>query len=290
VPSPIRALHCRDGIAGASFVVDDLDRTVDIVLVRVVSADGASERDRDPEPGERDSSVLTARAPSFAFPGTRTLSRSAVVFRYVRFGFEHVLSGIDHVLFMVALFWQAWMSSGRRTNVRRIAGELLRTATAFTFAHSLTLAATVLGWLRFPANIAEACIAASLVLVALDMHVRDEDTSPRDDLLVGERRSRIALAFAFGLVHGLGFAGALASSRLPEHAVALGLLSFNVGVELGQALVFTTAVLLLLVSSRIARGAGPRGRPRALALVSAYGVGVAGVAMFLARIATILRS
>ena len=184
-----------------------------------------------------------------------------------------MIEGIDHVLFLVGLFCQAWMHA--RGNLRTAASMLARTATSFTIAHSLTLSATVLGVLRVPPAVSEACIAWSLVLVALD---------------IGDgRRPRAALAGAFGLVHGLGFAGALAETRLPEGTRGVALALFNVGVEMGQVLLFAACAGVVCAVPRFVRGAtrdATRGR---LADASAYVVGISGATMFFLRVQTLLR-
>ena len=147
---------------------------------------------------------------------------------YVGLGVEHILFGIDHLLFVLCLLLL----------VRRL-HQLLATITAFTLAHSITLAAATLGFIRVPIAPVEATIALSIVFLASEL-VRDE-----------RRRGVVArcypwlVAFTFGLLHGLGFAGALAEVGLPQGEIPLALFAFNVGVELGQ-LAFVTAVLTLV--------------------------------------------
>jgi hydrogenase/urease accessory protein HupE len=133
---------------------------------------------------------------------------------YTRLGIEHILTGFDHLLFVVAL-----------TLLVHVGRSLLATITAFTVAHSLSLAATVLGLVNVPSPPVEAIIALSIVLVCV------ECLRPADSLA---RRAPWLVAFAFGLLHGLGFASALLAIGLPERHVPLALLFFNVGVELGQ--------------------------------------------------------
>ena len=145
--------------------------------------------------------------------------------RYTLLGIEHILFGLDHLLFVAALLLLVrgpWM--------------LVKTVTAFTVAHSLTLALATLGVVEVPAAPVEACIALSIVLVAAE-GLRD---SAR-----GEPLGRPwLLAFAFGLLHGFGFAGALTELGLPPSEVPVALLFFNVGVEIGQ-LAFVAALLAL---------------------------------------------
>jgi hypothetical protein len=160
---------------------------------------------------------------------------------YAREGVWHIWIGFDHILFLVSLLlpavfvWRggAWQPASRTGEA---ALDVLRVVTAFTVAHSLTLSAATLGWLRPPSRWVESAIALSVVLAALN------NLRP----LVHGRRW--AVAFGFGLVHGFGFASVLADLGLPPGALALSLLGFNVGVELGQlaivALLLPPAFLL----------------------------------------------
>ena len=146
---------------------------------------------------------------------------------YLRLGVEHILTGLDHLAFVLALvlLTPAWR-------------RLWKTITAFTAAHSLTLALAATGIVRLPPPPVEATIALTIVFVArevwLAQHGRPGSTASR----------AWPVAFAFGLLHGLGFAGALAEVGLPDSDLPLALLTFNLGVELGQ-LAFVAAVLLL---------------------------------------------
>ncbi|MGH8516105.1 MAG: HupE/UreJ family protein, partial [Panacagrimonas sp.] len=136
---------------------------------------------------------------------------------YVVLGVEHILGGIDHLLFVVTLLFVV--------GFRR---RLVWTITAFTVAHSLTLGLSALGWLELRSAPVEATIALSILLMA------SEALRPRPTL---SRRVPALVAFGFGLIHGLGFAGALAEIGLPQQHLLLALLTFNLGVELGQLLV-----------------------------------------------------
>ncbi len=252
-------VHCREGVAGASLEVEGL-AGADAVVARVASESGAIE-----------GGVLTARSPRFAVPGHEPIR--GVLARYLRLGIEHVVSGVDHVLFLLALVWQA--VSAARGRLRGAAVELARTATAFTLAHTLTLTLTVLGLLHVPTVVGEASIAASLVLVAADA-----DAHERTGAL-----GRAALAGAFGLVHGLGFATALSGGELPEHALWTGLAAFDVGVEIGQVLVLGTCLVLVAGARRVLSSPD-----RILATVTSYAVGVTGAFLFFARAAALLAS
>lgn len=148
-----------------------------------------------------------------------------VVKTYTVIGIEHILMGFDHLLFVLALVM-----------IVKSTRKLLWTITAFTIAHSITLSLATLGVLHVPGPPVEAIIALSIVFVASEIiHQRQgrEGLASRKPWLV---------AFTFGLLHGLGFAGALAEVGLPENSIPLALLFFNVGVEIGQ-LLFILAVL-----------------------------------------------
>ena len=148
---------------------------------------------------------------------------------YLREGIRHIWIGIDHILFLLSLLLPAvlvWRHGGGRwqpvEHGRDAVWDVLRIVTAFTLAHSITLTVATLGWLRPPSRLVESVIAASVVVAALN------NLRP----LVHERRWLVA--FGFGLVHGFGFASVLADLGLPRGALALALLGFNLGVEVGQ--------------------------------------------------------
>jgi hypothetical protein len=244
-------LTCPARLDGASIVLRGL-APGQVVVARV-------ERASSPADGV----VLTAASPRLDLSGAPPFG--VTVRRYVRLGAEHVASGADHVLFLLALAWHALR---RAHGQARAAGKrLLGLATAFTLAHSVTLSATVLGVLRFPTDIAEALIALSLLLVALDEP--RQGTSP---LLVG----------AFGLVHGLGFADGLRAAGLPERSTVPALVAFNVGVELAQAAVLGVVLLSLVALTRTNRARTVTDH------VSRYAVGCAGAYLFLSRAALVL--
>jgi hydrogenase/urease accessory protein HupE len=175
---------------------------------------------------------------------------------YVLLGIEHILLGVDHLLFVLALLI-----------IVRGGARILLTVTAFTVAHSTTLVAATLGWLALPAAPVEATIALSIAFLA-----REIAMSWRGHAGLTERMPWL-VAFVFGLLHGLGFAGALAEIGLPQNAIPLALLCFNVGVEVGQ-LLFVGAVLGLAWTMRsFAARRGPM-----LNAVASYVIG--GVASF----------
>jgi len=166
-------------------------------------------------------------------------------------GVEHILAGIDHLLFVLALLL---IVDGTR--------RLVMTITAFTVAHSITLVAATLGWLHVPGPPVEAIIALSIVFVASEVIQR---LRGRDPLTA---RAPWIVAFSFGLLHGLGFAGALAEVGLPQVAIPVALLMFNVGVEVGQ-LLFVAAVVGL--QALVARLVAVRGDW--VTAATAYGIG-----------------
>jgi len=182
---------------------------------------------------------------------------------FVRQGIEHILSGADHLLFVFGLLLivaSPWM--------------LVKTVTAFTIAHSITLAAATLGYVRPPAAPIEAAIAMSILFLGVEI-VRAYRGGTSFTI-----RHPWVVAFLFGLLHGFGFAGALTAAGLPPAAVPLALVSFNVGVELGQ-LAFD-ALVLLLAGGLLRLGIV---RPARAALVPAYLVGTLGAFWFLQRLA-----
>jgi hydrogenase/urease accessory protein HupE len=164
--------------------------------------------------------------------GVRGLSTLApIVVDYASLGVEHILTGFDHLLFVVAL---TLLVQRRR--------QLLGTITAFTLAHSVSLALTVLGFVHVPSPPVEASIALSIVLVC------GECLRPADSLT---RRAPWAVAFAFGLLHGLGFASALLDLGVPEQHVPTALVCFNLGVELGQLAIIAVVLGLRWLVRRL---------------------------------------
>lgn len=189
------------------------------VLVRVARLDGRVQLGR-----------ITPSEPAFVVEARP--SRRQVAATFLGLGVEHILLGIDHLLFVFAL-----------TLLVKHRVMLLKTVTAFTVAHSLTLTAATLGWARVPSAPVEAMIALSILLLAPEiLRARRGETS-----LTIEHPW--VVAFAFGLLHGFGFAGALAEVGLPETEVPLALFVFNVGVEAGQ-LAFIAVLLLALRALR----------------------------------------
>jgi hydrogenase/urease accessory protein HupE len=225
-------VNCALGLAGQTIAIDRLDATMTDVLVRIQTADGTVRSAR-----------LTPSSPSFIVPAHA--GPLLVLSAYIGLGIEHILLGVDHLLFVLCLLLL----------VRGI-HNLLATVTAFTLAHSITLTAATLGFIRVPVAPVEATIALSIVFLATEL-VRG-----------GARRSVARsypwlVAFTFGLLHGLGFAGALAEVGLPQGEIPLALFAFNVGVELGQ-LAFVAAVLSLMRFARLVPLRLPAWGPRAV--------------------------
>jgi len=211
--------------------------------------------------------VVTASLPALtvyggAAPGLRALA--PIVLDYTRLGVEHILTGFDHLCFVLAL-----------TLLVERRGQLLATITAFTLAHSLTLAATALGAIELASAPLEVMIALSIVLVCV------ECLRPAESLT---RRAPWLVAFTFGLLHGMGFASALLDIGLPEAHLPSALFSFNLGVELGQLAVIAAAGVLGALLRRVAWGR--RWRPRALV----YAIGSVGAFWVIDRVASMLQS
>jgi hydrogenase/urease accessory protein HupE len=192
--------------------------------------------------------TLTGSQPSVQLYGAADDARGVgeIASAYGLLGVEHILSGYDHLLFVIGLLFLVGFQR-----------RLVWTITAFTAAHSLTLASAAVGWLTLRSPPVEACIALSIVLVA------SEALNQRKTLA---RRWPALVAFVFGLVHGLGFAGALQDIGLPQQHLVVALLTFNLGVEAGQLL--TVAAAWALVQAL-------RKQPWALRLRSPalYGIG-----------------
>jgi hydrogenase/urease accessory protein HupE len=194
---------------------------------------------------------------------TASPSRWGVAGAYLVLGIEHILGGVDHLLFVLALL--ILVKGARR---------LIATVTAFTVAHSLTLAAATLGFVHVPQKPVEATIALSIVFVAAEI-VRGRQGKPGLTA-----RWPWVVAFTFGLLHGFGFASALNEVGLPQNAIPVALLFFNVGVEVGQLLFIAAVVLVVAVFRKVVaarQASGVASFPWTWRL-SPYAIG--GVAMF----------
>ena len=205
----------QGGLGGTKMHIQGLSNTLTDVLVRIEHADGATQVGR-----------LTADVPTLLIesaPGKLEVART-----YLLLGVEHILLGIDHLLFVLTLIL-----------IVRGGWLLVKTITAFTVAHSITLGAAVLGFVHVPQAPVEAAIALSIVFLAAELL-----RSASGDAGLAERYPWI-VAFVFGCLHGFGFAGALTEVGLPLMDIPLALLMFNAGVEIGQ-LMFVAASLVLI--------------------------------------------
>jgi len=236
-------IHVPGGLVGEEIAIEGNAVGVTDVIARVVRLDGSSQVERLPIERPR----FTVEPPQ---------GHGEVAWSYLVLGVEHILGGIDHLLFVLALL--LIVRGGRR---------ILATVTAFTVAHSITLVAATLGWVHVPGPPVEAVIALSIAFVAMEtLHGLDGHPGLT-------ARAPWIVAFSFGLLHGFGFAGALQEVGLPQNAIPTALLMFNVGVEIGQ-LIFVAAFLALRAAWNHALAAPPAWATRA----TAYGIGT--VAMY----------
>lgn len=240
-----RATYRSDGqpIAGRTLAIDGLSASQTDVLLLIQLQDGTQH-----------SAILRPSAPEFTVP--LEASKLEIAADYWRMGTIHILEGVDHLLFVLALLL---IVSGIK--------PLLLAVTAFTVAHSITLVLATLGMVQIPSKPTEAIIALSIVFLASEIvHKRNGQVGLTE-------RYPWLIAFVFGLFHGLGFAGALSEIGVPQNEVPLALLMFNVGVETGQ-LLFIAVVLSVLALLKRLRLTTPQGTWRLLP----YSIG--GVAAF----------
>lgn len=221
-------LDCgAQGLAGHSVRVSGLAPLRDEVLFRW-----------HPVAGAEATAMLSAARPAFALPEVAAAGApSATLASYVVTGAAHLLTGLDHVLFLLGLLLLVHRRGGTGHEPRKALAPLVRAVTAFTLAHSLTLALQVLGAVQLAPAPVEAAIALSILLLG-----RELLRPPSEPTLV-QRRPWLA-AFAFGLLHGLGFAGGLAALRLSPAQIPAALLGFNLGLEAAQLGLVAVALLL----------------------------------------------
>jgi hypothetical protein len=234
------------GLVGTSIEIVGRAAAVTDVLARVVRLDGSAQVE----------SLAPGRA-TFVVEPPLGPWRTAVT--YLVLGIEHILGGLDHLLFVLSLLL-----------VVRGAKRVVITITAFTVAHSLTLAGATLGFVHVPGPPLEAAIALSIVFVAAEA-VRGAHGTP-----ALTAQAPWIVAFVFGLLHGFGFAGALAEVGLPQNAIPLALFTFNVGVEVGQLLF--VGVMALAGTGLHVLLASRRQWPRWSVVLPSYLIGT--VAMF----------
>jgi hypothetical protein len=253
-------IACRGSLVGERVAVDGLADSGTDAIVRVALADGREVR-----------AILSAREPALIVPERERAS--AVLASYGALGVEHLWTGLDHVLFVAGL--TLLLGATRR---------LVVAITAFTAGHSATLALAALGVVRAPQAAVEVAIAATIVALALSLARGAEPgaATPR-----GIARRPALLPFAFGLLHGLGFAAALGELGLPQHAIPLALFAFNLGIELAQLALVALLIAFAVAAMRSARAllrARPRVRPLAHA-AAATAIGALGVFWCLDRAA-----
>lgn len=239
---------CVAPLAERRLGLTGLERGFTDALLRVAPHDGGVQTAR-----------LTSDSPTVEIAAHPT--RGQVARTYLKLGVEHILLGFDHLLFVVAL---VLLIGGAR--------RIVTTVTAFTLAHSLTLAATTLGVMTVSRKPVEICIALSIVLIAREL------LRPRDAPRTLARRAPELIAFAFGLLHGFGFAAALAEIGLPQGEIPLALLTFNVGVEIGQLAIVAAALLALAALARARDVEKPALR------FTAYAIGIVASAWLIERV------
>jgi hydrogenase/urease accessory protein HupE len=237
------------GLVGRSVGVVGLGVGSNDALLRVSLPDGRVFRH-----------VLRSEEPRWVVPESGR--PDSVLWGYLRLGFDHILEGLDHLLFVLGLLLLATSPL-----------LLVETITSFTVGHSVTLALASFGLAQVPVRPVEVLIAVSILVLAVEL-ARGRDAKPT--LL---RRFPWAMAFFFGLLHGLGFAGALAQIGLPPDDLPLALFSFNIGIELGQLSFVAVVVLAGLLLRPVLRR-----RPKWLDLAPAYGIGCLAVYWVLERL------
>jgi len=248
-------IKCPGGLKGHTIQIGGLVSTLTDALVRIERLDDTTETAR-----------LSPETPSFVVQGSPTTL--GVAKAYTVLGAQHIWEGIDHLLFVACLVMIA--GTGRRIFI---------TITGFTIAHSITLAASALGFLTIPIPPVEAVIALSIIFLAMEIVRNDKETLTW--------RYPMAVSVSFGLLHGFGFASALSEIGLPQKEVATALLFFNVGVELGQiAFIFAIIMALALLkklSSTLKIGQSPKAA-RAFTLTASYAVGTLATCWLLERV------
>lgn len=219
--------ECDEEIAGQTIAIEGLETQRNDVLFHIQPL------------GEEPLTLrLTPESPTLTIPDRPTTF--SVFVSYFQLGLEHILGGWDHLLFVFAVF--VLVRDTRR---------LIAAVTAFTVAHSITLALATLGVLKVPAGPVEAVIALSIVFLALEILEHEEGR-----LRLSEQFPWI-VCFCFGLLHGLGFAGALTEIGLPSQEIPAALLAFNVGVEVGQLAFIAVLSAAILLWRLIPWSAGP---------------------------------
>lgn len=214
------SVRCEGGLPGSTIHIDGLTATLTDVLVRIERLDGSTQVTR-----------LSSSTPSFEVEAAPR--RLEVARTYLALGFEHILTGVDHLLFVSGLLL---LVNGFK--------RLVQTVSAFTLSHSVTLTLATLGFVHVPPAPVEAVIALSILFVAYEV-IRSRE-HPQG---LAQRKPWL-VAFTFGLLHGLGFAGGLSAAGLPVGHIPLALAFFSAGVEVGHFSFVTMALLLMAVTRR----------------------------------------
>ncbi|WP_170763854.1 HupE/UreJ family protein [Ruegeria lacuscaerulensis] len=246
-------VECNAGLAGHSITIDGLETQRNDVLVRL-------------QPLNSNATTLrfTPNAPSQIIPERPT---TWIVFlSYFQLGFEHILEGWDHLLFIFALLVLV-----------RSPWRLVGAVTAFTVAHSITLALATFGVLHVPGPPVEAVIALSIVFLALEI-LKHKD----GQLRLSEQYPWI-VCFCFGLLHGLGFAGALSEIGLPSQDIFAALLAFNIGVEAGQLTFIAVILFTIFLWRRLAPSLSTDAQPIAIPLTG-YFIGCVSIFWLVERV------
>lgn len=210
-----------ESLTGKNIIIVGLSALQTDVLLQIQLQDGSTH-----------SAILRPGSPEFIIP--QQASKLEVAGSYWRMGAEYILEGFDHLLFVFALL----------LIVSDIA-PLLKAVTAFTVAHSITLALATLGIVHIPSAPTEAVIALSIVFLAAEI------VHQHNGIMGITERSPWLIAFIFGLFHGLGFAGALSEIGVPQHEVPLALFMFNIGVETGQVLFISVVLAVISLLQRL---------------------------------------
>lgn len=244
------SIICRGGLAGSTVRIEGLNATLTDVLVRVERLDGSNQVTR-----------VMSSSPSFvveAMPRHLEVART-----YFALGVEHILTGVDHLLFVSGLLL---LVSGMR--------RLLLTVSAFTVSHTVTLTLATLGFVHVPPAPVEAAIALSILFVAWEALRKDMNPTG-----LAQRKPWL-VAFSFGLLHGLGFAGGLSAAGLPTAHIPLALGFFSAGVEVGHfSFVISTLLIIAALSRWVSR------LPSWSSRIAPYGIGSCASFWLITRLA-----
>jgi hydrogenase/urease accessory protein HupE len=255
-PSETAEVSCKGGLAGKTLTVRYPIYNPSLsTLFRLVPPDGATV-----------TRVLTPDQPAWTVP--KKLSVTEVAAGYLRLGVEHIWTGVDHLLFVTGLLILAG-------SMRRV----LLAITGFTLAHSVTLSLSALDVVRLPGPPVEAAIALSILFLAREI------AAPSPEGIAA--RFPVLVSSSFGLLHGFGFAAALREAGLPKGEIAVGLFSFNLGVEIGQVVFIAGLLVLVFACKKAIRSARalPAADPVFMTRLAGYGLGVPAAFWFVQRLA-----